>query len=299
MEDSILTKVVLPLALFIVMLGLGLSLTGADFRRAGKKPLPVIVGLVCQLALLPVMGFLVAEIFGLTGALAVGLVILSLCPGGVTSNMISYLARGDLALSITLTAISSVATPFTVPWLANLAFAHFGVDATEIALPIPKTMITLLAITIVPVGIGMFVRSKRESFAKRAERPVRILSTLFLALIIAGVVRQNWDELGGFFVQVGWAAFALNIGCMTLGTGLAFLLRLKRPQAITIGVEVGIQNGTTAIFITGTLLATPAMTIPPAVYSLIMFGTGAVFGVLMNAGRSKEPEPKPEEASSF
>ncbi len=290
MEDSILTKVVLPLALFIVMLGLGLALTLADFKRAGQRPLPVFLGVVCQLVVLPLLGFGVASVFGMSGPLAVGLVILALCPGGVTSNLISFLAKGDLALSITLTAISSLVTPFTVPFVANLAFEQFGMDATAIQLPIGKTIITLIAITILPVGLGMFIRHKKLSFAEKAERPVRILSSLFLALIIAGVVKQNWDGLGGFFVQAGWAAFALNIASMAIGTGAAFLLRLGRAQAITIGVEVGIQNGTTAIFITATLLANPVTTIAPAVYSLIMFATGAVFGIVMNLGR------KPAEA---
>lgn len=289
MEDSILTKVVLPLALFIVMLGLGLALTLADFKRAGQRPVPVLLGVVCQLAVLPLLGFAVANVFGLTGGLAVGLVILSLCPGGVTSNLISFLAKGDLALSITLTAISSLVTPFTVPWIANIAFEHFGMDPTAIHLPIGKTIITLIAITILPVGLGMLIRHKKLSFAEKAERPVRVLSTVFLALIIAGVIKQNWADLGGFFVQTGWAAFALNVASMAVGTGAAFLLRLGRSQAITIGVEVGIQNGTTAIFITATLLANPTTSIAPAVYSLIMFGTGAVFGVLMNLGRKEEP----------
>ena len=289
MEDSILTKVVLPLALFIVMLGLGLALTVADFKRAGQRPVPVLLGVVCQLVMLPALGFAVASLFGMTGGLAVGLIILALCPGGVTSNLISFLAKGDLALSITLTAISSLVTPFTVPWVANIAFAHYGMDPTAIQLPIGQTIVTLIAITILPVGLGMLIRKKKLSFAEKAERPVRILSTVFLALIIAGVIKQNWADLGGFFVQAGWAAFALNVASMAIGAGAATLLRLGRSQAITIGIEVGIQNGTTAIFITATLLANPATTIAPAVYSLIMFATGAAFGMLMNIGRTEEP----------
>ncbi len=287
MEESLLTKVLLPLALFIIMWGLGLSLTWADFRRGAEKPIPVIAGIVCQMVLLPILGFAVAKLFGLSGALAVGLVILSLCPGGVTSNLLSFLARGDLALSITLTAISSVLTPFTVPLVAGLAFSTFGLDAQEIALPIPKTMLTLVAIMILPVAIGMGIRRAKPGFAKAAERPIRIASALFLALIIAGVVKQNINELGDFFLRAGPAALVLNVASMGGGLLVAKLLKLQRPQAITIGMEVGIQNGTTAIFITGTLLTNPEMSIAPAIYSLIMFVTGALFGVAMN--RSQGP----------
>lgn len=299
MEDSLLTKVFLPLALFIIMWGLGLSLTIADFKRGAKQPLPVVLGIVCQMVILPMLGFGVAMAMGLSGALAVGLVILSLCPGGVTSNLLSFLSKGDLALSITLTAISSVLAPFTVPLIANIAFSQFGMDPQAVSLPIPKTMLTLVAITIVPVGIGMVIRAKRPSFARAAERPIRIASALFLVLIIAGVVKQNWANLGAFFAQAGWAAFALNVASMTVGFAAAKAFRLKKPQATTIGLEVGIQNGTTAIFITGTLLADPTMSIAPAVYSLIMFGTGAAFGLVMSRGADdKAPSADAPSAAS-
>jgi BASS family bile acid:Na+ symporter len=240
--------------------------------------------------LLPLLGFGVAMLFGLTGPLAVGLVILSLCPGGVTSNLLSFLSKGDLALSITLTAISSVLTPFTVPLVAGVAFSTFGMDAVEIALPIPKTMGILVAITILPVGIGMLIRHYKAGFAKAAERPIRIASAIFLALIIVGVVKQNIDHLAEFFTKAGPAALVLNVVSMASGLLLAKLLKLGRPQAITIGMEVGVQNGTTAIFITSTLLANPEMSIAPAVYSLIMFVTGALFGVLMNRGQPAKEE---------
>ena len=282
MEASVLTKVVLPIALAIVMLGLGLSLSLADFTRAIKRPKAVILGLVCQLVLLPVLGFAVAGMFGMTGGLAIGLVILSLCPGGVTSNMISYLSRGDLALSVTLTAITSLVTPFTIPFVAGYAFTHFGSDGVEIALSIPMTIATLLLITIVPVSIGMFVRYKAPGFAKKSERAAGALSLLFLFLIIAGVVKQNWADMPRFFAEAGWAALALNVLSITLGFGIALAAGIHRRGAITIGVEVGIQNGTTALFITGVLLKSPEAAIAPAIYSLIMFGTGAIFGILVN-----------------
>ncbi|MEM6956899.1 MAG: bile acid:sodium symporter family protein [Myxococcota bacterium] len=298
MEESVLTKVVLPLALFIIMWGLGLSLTPAEFKRGLKRPGPVVVGAFGQLVLLPALGFAVAFATGLQGELAVGLVILALCPGGVTSNLLSFLAKGDLALSITLTAISSVLTPFTVPLLANVAFSQFGLDPQEVALPVGKTMLTLVAITILPVALGMLIRNKRPKLAGAAERPIRIFSALFLALIIAGVAKQNWNEIPGYFAQTGVAALLLNVAAMGAGWGLATLLRFGVRPSTTIGLEVGIQNGTTAIFITVTLLEAPTMSVAPAVYSLIMFATGAAFAIWRARLADREP-PAPEEARSF
>ena len=285
MEGSVLATVVLPVALGIVMLGLGLSLSPADFSRALKQPKAVVIGLICQLALLPLLGFAVASTFGLTGHLAIGLIILSLCPGGVTSNVISYLAKGDLALSVTLTAITSLVTPLTIPLIAGLAFSHYGAADASIALPVGKTVGALVLITIVPVSLGMFIRSKKPALADRSERAVSIASLIFLAIIIAGIVKNNWANLGTFFAQAGWSALALNVVSMGTGYGIALLARLRREESIAIGVEVGIQNGTTALFITGTLLSNPEMSIPPAIYSLIMFGTGAVFALAVNVGR--------------
>ncbi|MEM9190994.1 MAG: bile acid:sodium symporter family protein [Myxococcota bacterium] len=299
MEGSVLTKVVLPIALGVVMLGLGLSLQLADFARAVKQPKAVIVGLLCQLVLLPALGFAIAGAFGLASGIAIGLVILSLCPGGVTSNVFSFLSRGDLALSITLTAITSLVTPFTIPLLAGIAFKLFGVEGSKISLPILKTIGTLVLITIVPVSIGMAIRAKAPGFAKKSERPVSILSLLFLILIIAGVIRNEWNNIPGYFLQAGWAGLTLNLVSMGIGFGLGLILKLRRAESITIGIEVGIQNGTTALFITSTLLESPEMSIAPAIYSLLMFGTGALFGVLVNIGRPKEAANRVEDSADI
>jgi BASS family bile acid:Na+ symporter len=277
------------------MLGLGLSLCLADFARAIKRPKAVVIGLTCQLVLLPALGFAVAGAFGMTGGLAIGLVIVSLCPGGVTSNMISYLSRGDLALSVTLTAITSVITPFTIPFVAGYAFLIFETEGAVIALPIARTIATLVLITIVPVSIGMFVRFKAPGLAQKSEKAAGALSLLFLFVIIGAVVKQNWANMPRFFAQTGWAALTLNAIAITLGFGIALAARVRRKAAITIGIEVGIQNGTTALFITGTLLSNPAASVAPAIYSLIMFGTGAVFGVLVNLFWRGSPEATPRE----
>ncbi len=289
-EATVLTKVVLPLSLFIIMWGMGLSLTLEDFRRVVKVPRAVAVGLGLQMLLLPLLGYAVVSVMGLSGALAVGLMVLALSPGGVTSNMISFLARGDVALSVTLTALVSIISPFTIPLiLAPVMDALMG-ESAAVSLPVGETILQLLVITIVPVSIGMVVRKYAPTFAAQSEKPVKILSLLFLFLIIAGIMRQNWEQLPGFFAQAGLAALVLNVIAMAVGFYGARAFQLERKQCVTVGVEVGIQNGTTALVITGTILANPTMSIAPAIYSLIMFGTGAVFGILVNLGRKDEAE---------
>ncbi|MDH5493274.1 MAG: bile acid:sodium symporter family protein [Myxococcales bacterium] len=296
MQATFLTKIVLPAALFIIMLGMGLSLSWPDFKRVAKHPKAVAIGIFGQMVLLPLIGLGVVMAFGMTSALGLGLIILALCPGGTTSNMISFLARGDLALSITLTAVVSLLTPLTIPIFGGLAMTYLMGEGAAIELPFVKTVLTLVVITIVPVALGMTIHRYAPRFSKRAETPVKVLSTLFLFLVIAGVVKQTWAELPGFFAQTGLASLTLNVLAMGLGYGIANAARLKRAQSITIGVEVGIQNGTTALLVTGTILQNPTMSIAPAIYSLIMFGTGAIFAVLVNLGRPAE-EPTEAEAA--
>lgn len=293
MEGNILTKVVLPAALFFVMLGMGLSLTLADFRRVFKYPKAVGVGIACQMLLLPIVGFAIAKGLGMAPVLAVGLVVISLAPGGTTSNMISFLSRGDLALSITLTAIVSMVTPFTIPLVAGLAMDHFMGADQAITVPIGMTIAQLVVITIVPVLIGMGINKKAPRFAEAADKPVKVISLVVLFLIIGLLINDSWADLPTFFAQAGTGALILNVVTMAAGFGIALAAKLSRKQAITVGVEVGIQNGTLALAVTSTILKNPTMSIPPAIYSLIMFATGAAFGVLVNLGRKPEAEVEP------
>ncbi len=285
MEGNILTKVVLPLALFVVMLGMGLSLRPVDFKRVAEFPKALVLGIVCQMIALPLVGLGVLSIVDLTPALAVGLLVLTFCPGGTTSNMFSYLARGDLALSVTLTAVVSLVTPFTIPLLANMAMDNLLGSTAAISLPIGRTIGILVGITILPVGIGMLINAKKPDLAKRCDKAVKVLSTVALFAIIAALVKKEWNNLPGWFAQVGIAALLLNASAMTLGYGVSKAAKLNVKQSITIGIEVGIQNGTTALFVTSTLLENPEMSISPAIYSLIMFATGTAFGFLVNIGR--------------
>lgn len=291
MQQTFLARVVLPAALFLIMLGMGLALTTGDFKRVLKFPKAVVVGIVCQMIMLPLVGFAVVKLIPMaTPALAVGLVVLTLCPGGTTSNMLTYLAKGDVALSITLTAIVSMVSPFTIPLITRLAMENLMGSSQAVQMPIVKTIIVLLVITVIPVGVGMLVRYKWPAFATKADKPVKVISVVFLAAIIAGLIKQNSAALPGYFAQVGAATLVLNVTTMVLGFLAARAARLPHNQQVTVGMEVGIQNGTTALLVTGTLLGNLDMTIAPAIYSLIMFVTGGIFGVVVNRLAPAAPE---------
>ena len=284
MESTVLTTVVLPLALFVIMFGMGLALSISDFRRVSKHPKAFAIGISAQMILLPIIGFAVATALSLPPMLAVGLMILALCPGGTTSNLFAYLAKGDLALSVSLTAVASLIAPFTLPLIGSWAITHFMGDNTAVSLPLGKTVLQLVAITILPVSIGMLVRARARTFADRAEGPVKLLSALFLVAVIGGIMRNSWSELPSHFADAGLAAIVLNLSPMACGFALARITRLSKAQSVTISLEVGLQNGTTALLVTGLILKNPVMSIPPAVYSLVMFGTGILFSVLMTRG---------------
>ncbi|MDL5045107.1 bile acid:sodium symporter family protein [Oscillatoria amoena NRMC-F 0135] len=278
MQANVLTEVFLPVALGIIMLGMGLSLTIGDFKRVALFPKATFAGLFCQLVLLPAVSLLALMVIELPSVLAVGVMLLAFCPGGPTSNLLSHLARADLALSITLTAISSMITVFTIPVFINLAMEHFMGEGKFVELPVLKTMLQILVITIIPVSIGMFIRWKLPGTAKRFEKPVKIASALFITLIILGAIIKEKDNLAGFFVQVGIIMFLINGVILVMAYFFARMLKLSHPQCSAVSIEAGIQNGTLAIAIATSsfLLNNSQMAIPAAVYSLIMFGTGAV-----------------------
>ena len=286
MEASILTSVLLPLALFIIMLGMGLSLVIDDFRRVAQYPKAATVGLINQLLFLPLIGFAIASVSGLPGELCVGLMILAACPGGVTSNLISHLAKGDTALSISLTAISSVVSILTIPLIINFAIEHFLHADQAIKPPTEDIVKQIIAITILPVSIGMLIRKKRERFALRMDKPVRIFSAVFLLLIIVAAIIKEKQVLIDYFGQVWIATLGLNITTMLLGYAAARIFKLTLPQSVTISIESGIQNGTLGLVIATTILQNSLMSITPAIYSLLMFGTGAL--MVFYFGRRKE-----------
>ena len=274
MSGEFLKQLALPVALFAVLFGMGLSLVPADFRRVLLNPKAKIIGLGCQLLLLPAVAFALALLFRLPGELAVGLMILAACPGGATSNVITHLAKGDTALSVTLTAVSSVVCVFTIPWIVGLSMDWFLGTGADVRLPFWKTLGQLTLVTILPIVCGMAVRHARPALACRLERPASIFSLVFLALIIVAAVAREKD-LAHQFAVAGPAAVTLNLVMMLLGFAAGWLAGLPRPQRVTIAIETGIQNGTLALGITLGLLESARLAMPSVVYSLFMFLSGA------------------------
>jgi len=275
MPPDLLKQLALPLALFAVLFGMGLSLVPADFRRVILSPKAKIVGLTCQLVMLPLIAFALALAFRLPGELAVGLMILAACPGGSTSNVITHLAKGDTALSVTLTAISSMVCVFTIPWIVAFSMDWFLGSGAAVQLPFWQTLGQLTLVTIVPIVCGMGVRSAFPLLAQRLERPAAIFSLVFLALIIAAAVLREKD-LAHQFATAGPAAITLNLAAMILGFGAGWAAGLPRAQKVTIAVETGIQNGTLALAITLGLLENASIAMPSVVYSLFMFLSGGL-----------------------
>jgi len=287
MESNFLTAVFLPLALGVIMFGMGMTLTLADFRRVILLPKAAALGLLNQLILLPAIAFAVALVFPLTPELAMGVMILAVCPGGPTSNLLSYLCRADVALSITLTAVSSLVTVVTIPILINFSLTYFmGVDGPA-HLSVWNSVFKILLITLLPTGLGMALNRWRPALCQRALGAVNGASLVLFILVLAGAILSQKDELAGFFRQAGLAALVLNGATMAVGFFSGKIFGIDLRQRLTIAIESGLQNGTLAIAVAASplLLNSPQMAIFPAIYSLIMFVT---CGALVLACRLKQ-----------
>jgi len=285
---SALTTIGLPVALGIIMFGLGLSLTPSDFARVAKHPRAVIIALVCQLLLLPALCFGLVLLFRLPPVLAVGMMLLAASPGGTTANLYSHLFRGDVALNISLTAINSVISVLTLPFLVNLSLAYFYPDAGRLGIDVVEAL-KVFAIVLVPVVIGMLVRRAREGFADRMDKPVRIASMVILAVVIVGAVVSN---LRLFAENIGALAGITVLFCvlsLSIGFALPRLLRVSRPQAVASSFEIGIHNATLAIVIAQTVLNDIEMSLPGAVYGVLMFLIAAAFGLVLTRVLARQP----------
>src|SRR5690242_12415462 len=225
MEASAITNILLPLALGVIMLGLGLSLTLEDFRRVAVYPRAIVAGLVLQMAVLTAAAFGCAKLFGLAPELAVGLMLLAASPGGATANIFSHLARGDVALNITLTAINSALSLLWLPFVVNWSLDHFLGRGQYIPPPVGK-IVEVAAIIVLPVVIGMALRGRSPRFAASMERPLRIFAVVFLALLVAGAIGENWRILVPALVAVGLACLAFNLVSLAVGYAAPLVLRL-------------------------------------------------------------------------
>lgn len=283
---SALTSIGLPVALGIIMFGLGLSLTPGDFARVGRHPKAVVLALVCQLLLLPAICLGLVVLFQLPHVLAVGMMLLAASPGGTTANLYSHLFRGDVALNITLTAVNSVLAVVTLPLVTNLAIALFLPEQDELGLQVGKTL-EVFAIVLLPVLLGMLVRWWKPGFAAAMDRPVRIASMIILAVVIVGAIVSNLDLL---LANVGRLALITVVFCLlslTIGFLVPRLFRVERRQAVASSFEIGIHNATLSIVIAQTVLGSVELSLPAAVYGVLMFFVALAFGFVI---RDRRPE---------
>ncbi len=272
-----LTQIGLPLALILIMTGVGMSLRPANFQQVLRQPKAFFVGATAQLLLLPLLAVGVIWLFGLSGELAVGLFILALCPGGTTSNLYSYLAKADVGLSVSLTALVGFVSPFTLPLLAAWAMQYYLGADSALQLPLIKTWLTLLIVGVVPVFVGMLIKARFTAFAERAQPLISRFSVLVLLLLIVSIALDLGDALWHYLLLSGPAALALNILSMAAGYLLGRALLHNEQQSRTICLEVGLQNGTLALLITTGILQSAEMSIAPSVYSLLMFASASLF----------------------
>jgi BASS family bile acid:Na+ symporter len=277
----------LPLGLAFIMFGLGLSLTRADFLRILKVPRPVIIGLLTQMLLLPLFALGICKLFGLSNEFSIGMMILAASPGGVTANIYSHLARGDVALNITLTAVNSVLAAVSLPLIVGLSIAHFAGAEQQVGFQFKKA-IEVFAIVLVPVIIGMVVKARKPDFADRMDRPIRIFSILLLVVLIVAAIAQEREKMLASMAQLGGAVLLFNLLSLAVGYLLPLLIKLPRNQAIAISMEVGIHNGTLAIYMALSVLNVYAYAMPAALYSVLMFFTAGLFTLALNARRPAE-----------
>lgn len=271
-----ISNLILTAGLILVMWGMGLSLVLDDFKRVVKYPKAVTIGVISQIILIPLMAYLLIIVFGVRPEIAVGLMILAASPGGPTSNLISHLARADVALSVSMTAISSLITVFTIPLIVNFALENFMETSQMIHLDFLDSVMQISAVVVVPIAIGMLVRHFFPKLAERMGKSVKIASGLILALIIIGIIIKERAVLPSYFAEAGLIALSLNVIMMLVGFYIGRIFLLPSDQAASISIEVGIQNGTLALAIAGGMLNNTLFAIAPAVYSVIMFLTGFV-----------------------
>ncbi|WP_288131435.1 bile acid:sodium symporter family protein [Microbulbifer sp.] len=282
MESGPLISIGLPISLFIIMIGIGLTLTARDFHQITVKPTGLIIGTLAQIVLMPAAAFALAWGLSLSPAMAVGLVIIAACPGGTTSNLFTLLARGNVALSIVLTVTASLITIMTLPVFTNYALKLYYGTQQSIVLPFGKTVLMLSVIVLLPVAIGMALRAVKPKLASRAEGVVSIFGGIVLAALVIGIVYGIRDRFLELLIQAGPAAIALNLLGIAVGLLTTRMVGLGKREALAVATELGIKNGTLGLMVTLTLLHSSEMSVPSAVYGVVMFPIGFL---LMTYGR--------------
>ncbi|UOA24808.1 Pantothenate precursors transporter PanS (plasmid) [Sulfitobacter pontiacus] len=271
---DVLISVVLPLGLAFIMFTLGVGLTPADFARVGQRPLAFFIGALNQSILLPLVTFICVLAFGIRAEMAVGFMILAACPGGVTSNVISKLAKGDVALSVSLTAVISLASVVTVPLILGLSMGYFMGDAAP-EIDITKTAVTMFALTVVPVTLGLGARAVAPAAMTRAEPKLSAVATILFAVIVLAALAANWALFVENIVVIGPALLVLLAALTTIGFVVPRLLGRSVTEAKTISVETGVQNSTLGIAVAAIIVGGEggftAYALPSAVYGILMY----------------------------
>lgn len=287
-----MTTVGLPVALGIIMLGLGLTLTPADFGRVAGHPRAAVIALGCQLLLLPLVCFGLVLALSLPPVLAVGMMLLAASPGGTTANLYSHLFRGDVALNISLTAINSVIAVVTLPIIVNFSMDYFLAGDTQIGFQFGKA-VEVFAIVLLPVLIGMAVRAWRPTFAIAMDKPVRVASIVILVVVVAGAIFSNRQILADNFGQLSLITVVFCLCSLTIGYLVPRLFKVGRSQSIASSFEIGIHNATLAIVIAQTVVGSVEMSLPAGVYGVLMFFLAAGFGFLIRgrSGATATPDP--------
>ncbi|MBH0780507.1 bile acid:sodium symporter family protein [Nocardia bovistercoris] len=293
MDNPPVIAIGLPIALALVMFGLGLSLTTQDFQRVVRTPRAVGVALGLQIVVLPAVAFGLVTVFDLSPLLAVGVMLLAASPGGTTAGLFSHLFRGDVALNITLTAINSVLAAVTIPVVTNFAIEYFGAEG-ELGLQFGK-VVQVIAVVLIPVALGMAVRRRWPSSAERANKPARIFSIVVLGLVTVVALIGERENIADYVRSVGAVTGLFGVISLTVGYLAARALRLTEPQAIATSMEVGVHNTTVALTIALSVLDSTEVAIPSAVYSILMYLLATTFGFTITriSGRDREMSAPP------
>ncbi len=277
MQGDILSSIVLPLGLAFIMFTLGAGLAPVDFKRVFLHPRAFAVGVLCHFVLLPLVAYGVVQVFGITGAMAVGFMIIAACPTGTTSNILTYHARADVALALSFTAVAGVVAIFTVPLILRWSLAHFMGASQQIAFPYGMVMGQIFMILGLPVALGMLLRRQAPVFTHQWHSRMGLLATVLFAVIVVAAVAKNWAIFQANAVTLAPQVLAINFAMLLLGFGLSKLARVPLRQAATVAIESSVQNGTLAIVIASTILMNDTMMLPAAVYSIVMYFSGIVF----------------------
>ena len=278
--QSLFSDYFLPVTLAIITLGMGLSLTERDFRNIFPQPKAVIIGLCCQMVLLPVIAWLIVRSINIDPVFKVGLMIIAACPGGATSNLITYLLRGNVALSISMTALNSLITLITIPLVVHFSLEAFYEDAA-FQLPVGMTILKVFLITVLPTYVGTRIRKNYADFSIKLERPLRVVLPLLILLIYVGVIfidQRTGPDNSSAFIKIFQYTLMLNILAMVSGFLVARVLRLRVINQFTISIEVGLQNSALAILVATTLLKNNDMALVPMVYGSFSFFSTLLFG---------------------